>query len=100
MAYNLINKDGQVLAKILQFVATDDQVNAAITQYLHENGVSLAEGIDLKKLSENVSKNISEITGLKESVSDLKKPQTNVLLEYKDHFFHPGSEAISMKQLE
>ena len=56
MAYNLINKDGQVLAKILQFVATDDQVNAAITQYLHENGVSLAEGIDLKKLSENVSK--------------------------------------------
>lgn len=87
MAYNLINKDGQVLAKILQFVATDDQVNAAITQYLHENGVSLAEGIDLKKLSENVSKNISEITGLKESVADLKKPQTNVLLEYKDHFF-------------
>lgn len=87
MAYNLINKNGQVLAKILQFVATDDQVNAAITQYLHENGVSLAEGIDLKKLSENVSKNISEITGLKESVSDLKKPQTNVLLEYKDHFF-------------
>ncbi|MFR1579615.1 MAG: metallophosphoesterase family protein [Lachnospiraceae bacterium] len=87
MAYNLINKNGQVLAKILQFVATDDQVNAAITKYLHENGVSLAEGIDLKKLSENVSKNISEITGLKESVSDLKKPQTNVLLEYKDHFF-------------
>lgn len=87
MAYNLITKDGQVLAKILQFVATDDQVNVAITQYLHENGVSLAEGIDLKKLSENVSKNISEITGLKESVSDLKKPQTNVLLEYKDHFF-------------
>lgn len=58
MAYNLISKDGQVLAKILQFVATDDQVNVAITQYLHENGVSLAEGIDLKKLSENVSKNI------------------------------------------
>lgn len=86
MAYNLITKDGQVLAKILQFVATDEQVNAAVTQYLHENGISLAEGIDLKKLSGTVAKNSSEITGLKESVSDLEKAQTNILLEYKDHF--------------
>ena len=68
MAYNLITKDGQVLAKILQFVATDEQVNAAVTQYLHENGISLAEGIDLKKLSGTVAKNSSEIIGLKESV--------------------------------
>ena len=86
MAYNLITKDGQVLAKILQFVATDEQVNAAVTQYLHENGISLAEGIDLKKLSGTVAKNSSEIIGLKESVSDIKKAQTNILLEYKDHF--------------
>lgn len=86
MAYNLITKDGQVLAKILQFVATDEQVNAEVTQYLHENGISLAEGIDLKKLSGTVAKNSSEIIGLKESVSDIKKAQTNILLEYKDHF--------------
>lgn len=86
MAYNLITKDGQVLAKILQFVATDEQVNAAVTQYLHENGISLAEGIDLKKLSGTVAKNSSEIIGLKESVSDIEKAQTNILLEYKDHF--------------
>ena len=86
MAYNLITKDGQVIAKILQFVATDEQVNVAITQYLHDNGVSLAEGIDLKKLNGIVAKNSSEITGLKETVSDLGKAQTNILLEYKDHF--------------
>lgn len=87
MAYNLITKEGHVVAKILQFAASDEQVNTAITKYLDDNGITLAEGIDLKKLSENVSKNISEISGLKGAVSDLQKPQTNVLLEYKDHFF-------------
>ena len=46
MGYNFTTKDGVVIAKLLQFVATDEQVNTAITNYLHKNGISLAEGID------------------------------------------------------
>lgn len=87
MGYNFTTKDGVVIAKLLQFVATDEQVNTAITNYLHKNGISLAEGIDLVKMNTNVGKNTSEISGLKETISDLQKAQTNILLEYKDHFF-------------
>jgi len=83
----LTDKQGNVIAKLLQFVATDQQVNDAMTKYLDENGISLADGIDLKKLNQNVEKNESEITGIKESMEDLKKVESNVLLEYKDHFF-------------
>ena len=31
MGYNFTTKDGVVIAKLLQFVATDEQVNTAIT---------------------------------------------------------------------
>ena len=62
MGYNFITKDGVVIAKLLQFVATDEQVNTAITDYLHKNGISLAEGIDLQKMNTNVGKNASEGT--------------------------------------
>ena len=34
MGYNFTTKDGVVIAKLLQFVATDEQVNTAITNYL------------------------------------------------------------------
>ena len=54
MGYNFTTKDGVVITKLLQFVATDEQVNTAITNYLHKNGISLAEGIDLVKMNTNV----------------------------------------------
>ena len=82
----LTDKQGNVIAKLLQFVATDSQVDAAITSYLKENGISLAEGIDLKKMNEKVGENASAISGLKSSVSGLQQAQNNVLLQYKDHF--------------
>lgn len=41
------DKQGNVIAKLLQFVATDAQVNRAITDYLDKNGITLAEGVDL-----------------------------------------------------
>lgn len=87
MGYILKDKKGNTLAKLIQFVATDEQVNVAITQYLDENGIHLAEGVDLKKMDSNIEENKSGIAGLKESVENLKKAQNNVLLEYKDHFF-------------
>ena len=82
----LTDKQGNVIAKLLQFVATDSQVDAAITSYLKENGISLAEGIDLKKMNEKVGENASAISGLKSSVSGLQQAQNNVLLQYNDHF--------------
>ena len=48
MGITFKDKQGNEIAKLLQFVATDSQVNAAITKYLDENGISLAEGVDLK----------------------------------------------------
>ena len=80
------DKQGNVIAKLLQFVATDAQVNRAITDYLDKNGITLAEGVDLKKMSSDLSKTALEVDGIKDSVSDLQKAQTNVLLQYKDHF--------------
>lgn len=87
MGYKLTTKDGSVIAKILQFVATDQQVNNAITKYLDENGISLAEGVDLKTMAQNIEKNASDITGLKTTVEGIGKSTTNILLEYQDHFF-------------
>ena len=87
MGYIFTTKDGTLITKLLQFVATDEQVDAAITKYLHENGISLAEGIDLKKLGASVENNKSNIHGMKDTIADLQKSQTNILLEYKDHFF-------------
>ena len=84
MGYNFTTKDGVVIAKLLQFVATDEQVNTAITNYLHKNGISLAEGIDLVKMNTNVGKNTSEISGLKETISDLKTLETPHILEVLD----------------
>lgn len=80
------DKQGNVIAKLLQFVATDAQVNRAITDYLDKNGITLAEGVDLKKMSSDLSKTALEVDGIKDSVSDLQKAQTNVLLQYKDRF--------------
>lgn len=86
MGMVLKDKQGNIIAKLLQFVATDSQVDQAITKYLNENGISLAEGVDLKKMDSSIRKNEVEITGLKETVSDAQKAQTNILLQYKDHF--------------
>lgn len=86
MGIKLKDKQGNTIAKLLQFVATDSQVNKAITQYLDENGISLAEGVDLKQMDKNIEKNKNDITGLKETISESKKAQTNILLQYKDHF--------------
>ena len=80
------DKQGNVIAKLLQFVATDAQVNRAITDYLDKNGITLAEGVDLKKMSSDLSKTSLEVDGVKDAVSNLQKAQTNVLLQYKDHF--------------
>ena len=86
MGYVLKDKNGNVIAKLLQFVATDEQVNAAITKYLDENGIHLAEGVDFKKMNSSIAENQDNIAGIKATVEDLKKVQNNVLLEYKDHF--------------
>lgn len=40
--------NGNAIAQLLQMVATDEQVNAAITGYLDRNGIHLAEGVDLQ----------------------------------------------------
>lgn len=80
------DKQGNVIAKLLQFVATDAQVNQAITDYLDKNGITLAEGVDLKRMSSDLSKTLSDVDGIKEAMSDLQQAQTNVLLQYKDHF--------------
>ena len=88
MGITFKDKQGNEIAKLLQFVATDSQVNAAITKYLDENGISLAEGVDLKEMDKDIRQNTIEINGLKESVADTKKAQTNILLQYRDHFLH------------
>lgn len=80
------DKQGNVITTLLQFVATDAQVNQAITDYLDRNGITLAEGVDLKKMSSDLSKTLSDVDGIKEAMSDLQQAQTNVLLQYKDHF--------------
>ena len=80
------DKQGNVITKLLQFVATDAQVNQAITDYLDKNGITLAEGVDLKRMSSDLSKTLSDVDGIKEAMSDLQQAQTNVLLQYKDHF--------------
>ena len=80
------DKQGNVIAKLLQFVATDAQVNQAITDYLDKNGITLAEGVDVKRMSSDLSKTLSDVDGIKEAMSDLQQAQTNVLLQYKDHF--------------
>ena len=72
------DKQGNVIAKMLQFVATDAQVNQAITDYLDKNGITLAEGVDLKKMSSDLSKTLSDVDGIKEAMSDLQQAQTNV----------------------
>ena len=82
----LTDKKGNTIAKLLQFVATDAQVNQAITTYLDKNGITLAEGVNLKKMSTDLNKTLSDVDGIKGSISDLQKAQTNVLLQYKDHF--------------
>ena len=78
--------NGNAIAQLLQMVATDEQVNAAITGYLDRNGIHLAEGVDLQKMSSAITKNENSINGLMESVGGLKKVQNNVLLQYSDHF--------------
>ena len=78
--------NGNVIAQLLQMVATDEQVNAAFTGYLDRNGIHLAEGVDLQKMSSAITKNENSINGLMESVGGLKKVQNNVLLQYSDHF--------------
>ena len=88
MGITFKDKQGNTIAKLLQFVATDSQVNAAITKYLDENGISLAEGVDLKKMDKDIRQNTTEIDGLKELVAETQKAQTNILLQYKDYFLH------------
>jgi len=80
------DKNGNIIAKLLQFVATDEQVNQAITDYLDKNGITLAEGIDLKKMSQAVDKNTLDLNGVQKTVESLQQIQNNVLLQYKDHF--------------
>lgn len=80
------DKQGNVITKLLQFAATDAQVNQAITDYLDRNGITLAEGVDLKKMSSDLSKTLSDVDGIKGAMSNLQQAQTNVLLQYKDHF--------------
>nr|WP_295264046.1 metallophosphoesterase [uncultured Blautia sp.] len=80
------DKQGNVITKLLQFVATDAQVNQAITDYLDKNGVTLAEGVDLVKMASELSQALTDINGIKDSVTGLQQAQTNVLLQYCDHF--------------
>ena len=87
MGYIFKDSQGNVIGKLLQFVATDAQVNAAITSYLNENGITLAEGVDLKKLDNRVTQNEGEISGMKSFVTELQQAKNVVLMEYKDHFF-------------
>lgn len=82
----LKDKQGNTIAKLLQFVATDEQVDKAITAYLDKNGITLADGVDLKKMSSELNKTSTEVSGIKDAVADIEKAQTNVLLQYKDHF--------------
>ena len=82
----LKDKKGNVIAKLLQFVATDAQVNQAITDYLDKNGITLAEGVNLKKMASELSRTLTDIDGIKDSITGLQQAQTNVLLQYQDHF--------------
>lgn len=82
------DKQGNIIAKLLQFVATDEQVNQAITAYLDKNGIALAEGVDLKKMASELSQALTDINGIKDSVTGLQQAQTNVLLQYREHFIN------------
>lgn len=82
------DKQGNIIAKLLQFVATDEQVNQAITAYLDKNGIALAEGVDLKKMASELSQALTDINGIKDSITGLQQAQTNVLLQYRDHFIN------------
>lgn len=64
--------NGNAIAQLLQMVATDEQVNAAITGYLDRNGIHLAEGVDLQKMSSAITKNENSINGLMESVGGFR----------------------------